>query len=204
MSDVSSEAANEAARIDPRRTALLVMDYQPGILDRVEDPEALAARAREAIATLRAAGATIAYVRVAFTDADLDAIPAGAPMSRVRQMPREFIHADEPGTEVDERVAPEPEDIVVRKVRVGAFSTTDLDAQLRERGIDTLVLAGISTSGVLLSTVRDAHDRDYRLFVLADASADPLPEVHELLTEKVFPRQAEVIEVAALAGLLGD
>jgi nicotinamidase-related amidase len=203
MSDTSNANPDDTAKLDPARTALLVMDYQPGILDRVDDPDALAARARQAIATLRAAGATIGYVRVAFTDEDLEAIPAGAPMGRVRQMPREFIHADDPGTEVDARVAPEPQDIVVRKVRVGAFSTTDLDAQLRERGVDTLVLAGISTSGVLLSTVRDAHDRDYRLFVLADASADPAPGVHEFLLENVLSRQAEVIEVAALAGLLG-
>ena len=178
------------------------MDYQPGILDRVEDADALAARAAAAIATMREAGAAIAYVRVAFTDADFDAIPDAAPMARIKQMPREFMHADSPGTQVDPRVAPEDGDIVVRKTRVGPFGTTDLDQQLRGRGIDTLVLAGISTSGVLLSAVRDAHDRDYRLFVLADASADPDPENHELLIGRIFPRQAEVIKVADLAGLL--
>jgi nicotinamidase-related amidase len=192
----------DAPKLDPSRTALLVMDYQPGILSRVEDADALTRRAAAAIATLREAGATIGYVRVGFTDSDFEALPDGAPMGRVKQMPREFIHADEPGTQVDQRVAPEDGDIVVRKVRVGPFLTTDLDEQLRARGVDTLVLAGISTSGVLLSTVRDAHDRDYRLLVLADASADPDPELHEFLTRKLFPRQAEVIEVADLAGLL--
>ena len=99
-------------------------------------------------------------------------------------------------------MAPEPGDIVVRKVRVGAFSTTDLDAQLRERGVDTLILAGISTSGVVLSTVRDASDRDYRVLVLADATADREPDVHAFLTERIFPRQADVITVADLEGLL--
>jgi nicotinamidase-related amidase len=64
------------------------------------------------------------------------------------------------------------------------------------------VLAGISTSGVVLSTVRDAHDRDYRLIVVADLCADRDPEVHELLTGKVFPGQAEVINAAELHGLL--
>jgi nicotinamidase-related amidase len=178
------------------------MDYQPAILERVDDPDALAARASEAIATLREAGATIGYVRVGFTDEDMEAVPEGAPMGRVRQMPRDFIHADSPGTQVDQRVAPRDGDIVVRKVRVGSFGTTDLDEQLRARGVDTLVLAGISTSGVLLSTVRDGYDRDYRLLVLADASADPEPGVHEFLTETLFPRQAEVIEVADLEALL--
>ena len=90
----------------------------------------------------------------------------------------------------------------MRKVRVGPFLTGDLDRLLRERGIDPLVLAGISTSGVLLFTVCDGHDRDYRLFVLADASAGPDAEIHEFLLENILPRQAEVIEVADLAGLL--
>jgi nicotinamidase-related amidase len=88
--------------------------------------------------------------------------------------------------------------VVVRKVRVGAFSTTDLDAQLRERGLDTLILAGISTSGVVLSTVRDASDRDYRVLVLRDVSADPQPDVHEFLTTRVFPNQAEVLTIGEL------
>ncbi len=99
-------------------------------------------------------------------------------------------------------MAPEDGDIVVRKVRVGAFSTTDLDEQLRGRGIDTLILAGISTSGVVLSTVRDASDRDYRVVVLTDATADREADVHEFLIERIFPRQADVVAVAELDGLL--
>jgi nicotinamidase-related amidase len=190
------------SELDPSRTALLVMDYQPGILERVDDPGALAAKARGAIDTMREAGATIGYVRVAFTEAELEAMPETAGMARVKAMPAGSMSADSPATQVDERVAPADGDIVVRKVRVGAFGTTDLDQQLRARGVDTLVLAGISTSGVLLSTVRDGYDRDYRLLVLADASADPQPGVHEFLTETLFPRQAEVIEVADLEALL--
>jgi nicotinamidase-related amidase len=194
---------NETASLDPARTALLVMDYQPGIIGRLEDPDALVAKAQEALAAARAAGATVGYVRVAFTDADFDALPDDAPMARVKAMPREQMHADSPDTQVDERVAPADGDIVVRKTRVGPFLTTDLDQQLRARGVDTLILAGISTSGVVLSTVRDAHDRDYRLYVLADATFDPLPDVHAALIEKVIPRQAEVIRVVDLEGLLG-
>ncbi|MFT3866373.1 MAG: cysteine hydrolase [Solirubrobacterales bacterium] len=193
----------EMPKLDPRRTALLVMDYQPGIVERVPEPEALIERAQAALAAARAAGMTVGYVRVAFTDEDMEAMPAGAPMARVRQMPREFMHADEPTTQIDPRVAPADGDIVVRKTRVGAFGTTDLDQQLRARGVDTLLLAGISTSGVMISTLLDAHDRDYRLFVLADATADPDPETHAFLTESFFPKRATVIEVADLEGLLG-
>jgi nicotinamidase-related amidase len=112
------------------------------------------------------------------------------------------LHSDSPATAVHDCVAPEPGDIVVRKTRVGAFSTTDLHDQLRDRGITTLILAGISTSGVVLSTVRDAADRDYEVLVLADASADPEPGIHDFLTEKIFPRQARVITTAELKDLL--
>jgi nicotinamidase-related amidase len=147
------------SELDPSRTALLVMDYQRGILGRMEDADALAAKARAAIDTMREAGATIGYVRVAFTEEDLEAIPDGAPMARVKAMPAGSMGADAPTTQIDDRVAPAAGDIVVRKVRVGAFGTTDLDEQLRARGVDALVLAGISTSGVTISTLVEAHDR---------------------------------------------
>lgn len=187
--------------IDPRRAALLVMDYQPGIVGRLPEPEPLLAKANQAIAAARDAGATIGYVRVALADEDYAAVPetnktfAAAAAARA-------MHHEAPETAIDDRVARRPQDIVVRKTRVGAFSTTDLHEQLRERGIDTLILAGISTSGVVLSTVRDAADRDYRVLVLEDASIDPDAEVHALLTGKVFPRQADVIATDQLADLL--
>jgi nicotinamidase-related amidase len=188
--------------IEPARTALLVMDYQAGVLNRIGDADALLERTARAIDLVRGRGGQIGYVRVAFEDADYDAIPATSMMgARVAGAGRAF-HADSPATAIDERVAPRPGDVVVRKTRVGAFSTTDLDDQLRRRGIDTLLLAGLSTSGVLLSTVRDAHDRDYRVFVVADLSADPEPDVHEFLTQRIFPRQAHVITSADLDELL--
>ena len=81
------------------------------------------------------------------------------------------------------------------KKRVSAFAGSDLAEVLRGGAIDTLVLTGIATSGVVLSTLRQAADLDYRLVVLHDGCADADPEVHRVLTEKVFPRQAEVLDV---------
>jgi nicotinamidase-related amidase len=188
--------------IDPRRTALLLMDYQSGILSRLGDAADLLERAAHAIAVVRGRGGQIGYVRVAFEDADYEAVPAHSHFAPLLATAGPAMHADSPATAVHERIAPEPGDIVVRKTRVGAFSTTDLDDQLRSRGITTLILAGLSTSGVLLSTVRDASDRDYRVLVLADASADPQPGVHEFLTERIFPRQAQVITTGDLENVL--
>lgn len=195
---------NTAPALDPARTALLVMDYQPAILAFVpegEDRNALLGRVEGAIADVRAHGGTIAYVRVGFTDTDWDAIPASnksfAPLAQHR-----VLHHEDPGTAVHERLAPQDSDIVVRKIRHGGMSTTDLDQQLRERGITTLVVSGISTSGAVLSTVMDAADRDYQLYVLSDGVADPDTEVHKVLLHRVFPSRAHIIDTTELRALL--
>jgi nicotinamidase-related amidase len=178
--------------IDPAGTALLVMDYQNGIIGRVSDGTELLCAARETIELVRGASGHIGYVRVGFADGEA---PTGTMGSRIgAEAARTTFHADAPATQVHDDVAPQDGDIVVRKTRVGPFLTTDLDAQLRGRGIDTLLLAGISTSGVVLSTVRDGHDRDYRLIVICDLCADPEPDIHEFLVGRIFPRQAEVID----------
>lgn len=86
--------------------------------------------------------------------------------------------------------------VVVTKRRVSAFTGSDLDVVLRAGEIRHLVLCGIATSGVVLSTVREAADKDYRLTVLADLCADTDHEVHSVLMRKVFPRQAQVTSAA--------
>jgi nicotinamidase-related amidase len=186
--------------IDPSTTALLIMDYQNGIIPMAPNPEELLAGARETIDLIRSHGGTIGYVRVGFADASEIGGSMGKRVGGTAAL--EHFGADHANTQIHADVAPEEGDIVVRKTRVGPFGSTDLHEQLKARGIDTLVLAGISTSGVVLSTVRDAHDRDYRLIVLADLCADRDPEVHEVLTGKVFPGQAKVISAAELPGLL--
>ena len=82
---------------------------------------------------------------------------------------------------------------------MSAFTGSDLQVVLRSIGAGTLVLTGIATSGVVLSTLRQAADLDYRLVVLSDGCLDADPEVHRVLTEKVFPRQAAVRTVAEWA-----
>jgi nicotinamidase-related amidase len=188
-------------RLNPARTALLVMDYQHGIVQWYAG-RALLDGAAAAIATARAAGVTIGYVRVAL-DRDEAAVVPATNKSFSAAAASGGLGAEDPGTQIVDAIAPRDGDIVVRKRRVGALSTTDLDAQLRGRGIDTLILAGISTSGVVLSTVRDAADRDYRLIVLRDLCADLDDEVHRVLLDKVFPRQADVVTSDRLAQLLG-
>ena len=143
--------SDQAPVLDPKRTALLVMDFQQDVLQRMPGLEPLVARVQGAIADMRDHGGTIGYVRVAFTEEDWAAIPPGNSIF-ARAAQNRMMHHEDPSTAIHDSLAPQPGDIVVRKTRVGAMSTTDLDRQLRDRGIDTLVLAGISTSGVVLST----------------------------------------------------
>jgi nicotinamidase-related amidase len=90
-------------------------------------------------------------------------------------------------------LTPEEDDVVVTKRRVSAFSGSDLEIILRAKNIEHLVLSGIATSGVVLSTVREASDKDYKLTVLSDLCADTDPEVQNVLLNKVFSRQATVM-----------
>ena len=95
-------------------------------------------------------------------------------------------------TQIVSALAPRTGEPVAVKRRVSAFAGSDLDILLRAAGAEEMVLAGISTSGVVLSTVRQAADLDYRLVVLSDACADSDFEVQDILMTRVFPRQATV------------
>ncbi|MFT9473416.1 cysteine hydrolase family protein [Streptomyces sp. Mo3] len=188
-------------QIDPRRTALLAMDFQNGIVAIAPEPDALIERVKGAMADVRAAGGTIGYVRVAFTEDDWAKVPATNKTFSAVAAAR-MMHHEEDATQINGRIAPEDGDIVVRKIRFGSVSTTDLHEQLHNRGIDTLILSGISTGGVVLSTLIDAADRDYRVFVLTDGVADPDPEVNRVLVNEVFPSRAHLIDTTQLPELL--
>jgi nicotinamidase-related amidase len=194
--------ADSPVTVDPAQCALLIMDYQPVVLDPMPDGHDLVKRTAEALAVARSKGIQVGYVRVAFEELDYAAVPeTNKAFSAVAA--HRFLRADEPATAVHDDLAAEPGDIVERKTRVGPFLTTHLDERLTNRGITTLIVAGVHTSGVVLSTVRDAADRDYRLYLLADCISDPDAEVHDLLMHKIFPRQAEIITSRDLAGLFG-
>ena len=176
------------------------MDYQNAVLGFVPEPEPVLDRARAALAWARAHQVQVVYVRVAFSAEDHAKVPghskAFAPIAA-----NHFLLDGSPEAALHDSFDVQDGDIHVRKTRFGAFSTTELYRDLRAKGVDTLVVAGISTSGVVLSTLRDAADQDYRLFVLADATTDPDPEVHRVLIEKVFPHQADILKTDDLAAL---
>ena len=176
-------------------TALLVMDVQNAIVERFAAAGVLE-RAVAAAAAARAHGVPVIFVRVAFRPGHPEVSPRNKAFGGIRASAAADAFADPDATAIYPRVAPADEEVVVTKRRVSAFAGSDLDVVLRAGAIRELVLCGIATSGVVLSTLRQAADLDYRLTVLRDACADADAEVHRVLTEKVFPRQADVVDVA--------
>ena len=172
------------------RPVLLLMDFQHGIVERIGDALVVEAADRAARAA-RAAAIPVMFVRVGFRPGYPEAVASNLSFGRLSQT-GDAMTQDHPATQVHAALSPLPGEPVIIKRRVSAFSGSDLDVLLRGAGADALVLGGISTSGVVLSTVRQAADLDYGITVLADACADPDAEVHRVLTEKVFPRQALV------------
>ncbi|MFD2331013.1 cysteine hydrolase family protein [Cohnella sp. GCM10020058] len=173
------------------RTALLVMDMQQSIVARYAMDEERWLPFRTAVRAAREHGVQVIYIRLAFREGYPEVHPGNKMFAGIAQYSgATFADA---GTQILDEVRPEPGEPVVTKIRVSAFAGSGLDVLLRARGIDSLVLCGISTSGVVLSTLREAADRDFTLSVLSDACLDADPEVHRVLTEKVFPRQADVL-----------
>ena len=175
--------------------ALLVMDVQRGLVERFGNDPELLERIGTAINAARAVPIPVIYVVIRFREGYPEISPRNRSFAARRQTGSPMTEGS-PELDIHPAIAPQPGDIVVVKRRVSAFAGSDLDVVLRAQGIDSLVLSGIATSGVVLSTLRYAADLDYQLSVLSDCCADSDPEVHRVLLEKVFPRQAAVLTAA--------
>ena len=155
--------------------ALLVMDVQNGIVERfAEHAEPLLGELAQTIAAARTANVPVIYVRIAFRDGTPEVSSRNKAFAE--RVGSNAMSETSEATQVHAAVAPEAGDVVVTKKRVSAFTGSDLD--------------------VVLSTLRQAADLDYGLTVLRDCCADGDAEVHDVLLDKVFPRQATVLLAA--------
>ena len=171
----------------PARTALVVVDVQTdfaapfGLLGRVGADlsriEPAIDRIDRLIAAGRRAGVTIAFMRVV-TRPETDPAALTTLMARKGTPGGEAICRAEGGGADYYRVKPEPGDIEIEKILFNSFHGTDLDQQLRARGIDTLVMTGFSTDCCVDATARDAFHRDYHVFVVSDACDAYEDELH--------------------------
>jgi nicotinamidase-related amidase len=167
--------------LDPRSVALVLIDLMPRIIERDLAPysggEVLQRCSALAVAT-RAAGGLVVPVRV--ERPGVDAQPEGS------------------GFAVD----PSPEDLQIVKRTIGAFHETGLDAALRDRGIDTIALAGIATNFGVESTGRAADEHGFRVIYITDAMTGLDAHAHEFAVGYVFPRFGEVATAAGFTAAL--
>src|SRR5258708_17960513 len=169
-------------------SALLIMDIQGPMVDGLANREEYLQKIQLAIDAARANSVPVIYVVVGFRPN----MPEFNPRSRGLRALRDNGSAEALVNPIPVLALTET-DVVVARRRVSAFTGSDLEIVLRTKNIDHLVLTGLSTSGVVLSTLREAVDKDYILTVLSDLCADRDEEVHRVLTEKVFPRHADVL-----------
>jgi nicotinamidase-related amidase len=182
---------------DPARSAVLSMDYQSGIVSAYAgDQEVLLARAASVIERAHSLAMCVIHIQVGFRPG-LPEISSRNPLFGAIKKSSEHqkLFTGTSGA-IHPRVAPQGDDIVVTKHRVSAFHGTDLEMILRAKEIDTLVVFGIATSGVVLSTVFQAADADYRIVVIKDCCVDRDEDVHRCLIDKVFPRRASVVSAS--------
>ncbi len=188
-------------KLDPKKTALLTLDFQKGIFGFGPGAEAIIPHASQAVEFARRKQFQIIHVGLGFAPGHPEIPGTESRFQRLKQS-NLFVKGT-PSAEFHSSIF-RPEDLVVYKQRVGAFSENHLQLLLRSLGMENLVFFGIATSGITLSTLRRAFDLDFRCVVLKDACFDPDEEVHRVLTEKIFPAQATVLTVDAFIAEQGE
>ena len=190
--------------LDQDRTALLIADFYAAMMDTIPhavDREVVAKTAALQRAA-REAGVMVCYCATVFRPGypEIGARNKTFGQRKASGQPAVF----DPLAVIHPAVAPAAGEVVVGKHRVNALHGTGLDVALRANDIHNLIILGYATSGVVLSTVRYAADLDYNLFVVEDCCSDSDAEIHDFLTKRIFPRQAEVVQsrdvIAALGG----
>jgi len=182
--------------IDPPTTALIVIDLQRGIVARNTTPHAAAevvANAAKLLRRFREVGALVVLVHVSFSEDDRDRLK---PNAEEQVPPRSAMAGD--FAELVPELERTPGDVVITKRQWGAFYGTELDLQLRRRGIRTLVYAGISTNFGVESTARDAYERGFEQIFVEDAMAGLSPGAHEFAIKTIFPRIGRIVSTEEL------
>lgn len=175
-------------------TALLVMDMQVGIVGRLpKQGDEIVRRIAEAIQGARNKNIPVIFVRLGFRKGFPEISAANKMFFAMKnQLPDENLNTY---MQIHPGLGLQDSDIIVEKKRVSAFSGSDLEMILQAQNISHLILTGVATSGVVLSTLCEAFDKDYQLTVLSDGCTDADAEIHEFLIQKMFRKRAEIITI---------
>jgi len=191
--------------LHPATTALLVMDYQNVVLENFIPKDSAATvleQTTKLLAIARPAGVHVIYVTVAFRPGYPEISPSNPLFSWIKE--NGIFTPGGESTKIHAAVAPQGDEPVIVKHRIGSFTGTELDMLLRAKRIETLLLAGVTTGGVVLSTLRQAFDLDYRVAVVQDCCADSDSDVHRVLFEKSFPAHAMIASVSETVDMLAQ
>jgi nicotinamidase-related amidase len=178
-------------KLNPKTTAVLTLDCQVGVIEFVPGSEQIFARASRVVTAARNRKVPVIHVGIGFRPGYPE-VPVDHPVFGMVRQSGKFVIGTKSAA-FHPSIAPTADEIVIHKHRVSAFSGTDLEMILRAKGITHLVFFGIATSGIVLSTLRQAADLDFHCVVIADCCHDGDEEVHRVLTTKVFSRQATVV-----------
>jgi nicotinamidase-related amidase len=185
---------------DPHRTAVVVVDLQKGIVAFPGAPHSTAsviANCIELLNAARIAGTQPVLVHVSLAPDGADALrtTADEALRAAGTRPPDW-------SELIPELNRQPADIVILKRQWGAFYGTDLDLQLRRRGLSTIVLCGIATEFGVESTARDAYERGYEQVFAEDAMTARTAESHVNSTSRIFPRMGRVRRTAEIVAAL--
>lgn len=178
-------------KLDPKKTACLTLDLQEGIIQMLGTDQRCLANAAKIVELARKNQFHLIHVGLGFNEGYPE-IPEESPFGDRLKPMKLFIKGTD-SSEFHPSIY-QLQDLIVYKQRVGGFSENELHMILRAKQVENLILFGIATSGIVLSTLRRAFDLDYKCFVIKDACMDRDPEVHRVLTEKVFAAQATVLD----------
>ena len=190
--------------LDKPKTTLLIADFYrdmmttlPHAIDRkvVEKTQAVQKAARDA-------GILVCYSATVFRPGYIEISDRNKTFSQRKASEQPAI--SDPMLVIHEAVRPIEGEVVVGKHRVNALFGTDLDMTFRANNIETIILLGYATSGVVLSTTRYAADADYRIIIAEDCCSDSDIDVHDFLTQRIFPRQADVVQSEDVIKALAD
>lgn len=180
--------------LDPNTTALVLIDLQKGILGRTFAPYSgpdVLKTSRELAERFRRAGATVVLVNVGWHPDCKDALrqPVNQPFALPPGgLPPDFMELIE-GLKM-------PGDLCITKRQWGAFHGTELDLQLRRRGIQTIVLGGVATNIGVESTARQAWEHGYSIILAEDATSGQSAEMHDFSVKNIFPRISRIAKSA--------
>jgi nicotinamidase-related amidase len=179
----------ESLVLDPKSTALVVIDLQRGIMARETFPHTVPdvlARSVRLVDSCRKAGVQVVLVNVGFSADEKDRL------SQLADSPNPPGRIAPGYSDLDPALGSDPNDLLITKRQWGAFYGTALDQQLRRRGIKTIILCGIATNFGVESTARDAWERNYELVFAEDAMAGMAPGAHEFAIKTILPRLGRI------------